>query len=469
MAALASIATALVAASGASLVYAGGSSAGTLAWLKAELGGDTTLVIANENAYARPIPTMPTEQLRRFTFGNRVFNTNWVTAPASVDGFDGLGPLFNRVSCSACHTRDGRGQPPRSDDESDHSLLIRLSVPGVDEHGGPRPVGHYGDQLNEKAILGVPAEGRTIVQYEEKYGTYPDGGRYSLAVPSYTFVALGYGPLPVDVQFSPRVAPPVFGLGLLEAVPDEELVALADENDANGDGVSGRVNHVWDRIAGRTAIGRFGWKANQPSLRQQDAGAALGDIGLTTRWFPRENVAEDQPEAAAAPSGGANGEPEIRDDFFDRLLFYTRTLAVPAARNLDSAAVRNGARLFERVGCPACHVATLQTGDFPEIPQLSRQEIHPFTDLLLHDMGPELADGRPDFEATGSEWRTPPLWGIGLTEVVNRHTRFLHDGRARSLEEAILWHGGEAESSRERFVRSNKRDREDLLAFLRNL
>jgi CxxC motif-containing protein (DUF1111 family) len=439
------------------------------AWLTAELGGSTTLAIANENAYARPLPTLPTEQLRQFTFGNRIFNTNWVVAPASVDGFDGLGPVFNRVSCSSCHTRDGRGQPPRDEQTPLESMLIRLSEPGTAEHGGPKPVPGYGDQLNEKAVPRVPAEGRTIVGYTERPGTYPDGTPYSLAVPSYAFADLAFGALPADVMYSPRVAPPVFGLGLLEAVPEATVLALADEDDADGDGISGRVNRVWDVAASRPAVGRFGWKANQPFLRQQIASAALGDVGLTTRMFPRENVAERQAEAAAAPSGGANGEPELRDDYFDKLLFYSRTLAVPAARNVDDKTVRGGARSFARLGCAACHLPTLETGDFPDVPELARQTIHPFTDLLLHDMGPELADGRPDFEASGSEWRTPPLWGIGLTEIVNRHTRFLHDGRARSLEEAVLWHGGEAEAARKNFTSANRRDRDGVLEFLRSL
>ncbi|HEY4366981.1 MAG TPA: di-heme oxidoredictase family protein [Steroidobacteraceae bacterium] len=437
-------------------------------WFGAQLGGTTTLAIANENAYARPIPTTAEADLRKFTFGNRLFNTNWVTAPASASGFDGLGPVFNRVSCSSCHIRDGRGQPPTGDDQPLESMLIRLSLPGSPEQG-PKPVPHYGDQLNEKAIRGVPAEGRTIVKYKERNGKYPDGTSYSLAVPSYSFADLGFGPFPRTMLFSARVAPPVFGLGLLDAVADSTLLALADEEDSNRNGISGRVNRVWNRASGRVSVGRFGWKANQPSLRQQIAGAALGDIGLTTSLFPDENVAAGQSAAAAAPSGSQQGEPELQDEFFEKLVFYSASLAVPAARNVHDPDVQSGALLFARIECTACHVPTLQTGDHPEIPQLSRQTIHPFTDLLLHDMGKDLADGRPDFLASGSEWRTPPLWGIGLTDAVNRHTRFLHDGRARSLEEAILWHGGEAQPARNRFMRLNKSDRDRVLQFLRSI
>jgi CxxC motif-containing protein (DUF1111 family) len=441
-------------------------------WLSARSGGESaTLAIANENAYARAIATMPPEDLRRFTFGNRVFNTNWVAAPASVESFDGLGPVFNRVSCSACHTRDGRGRPPETDGAPLESMLVRLSIPGSGEHGAPKPVPHYGDQLNEKALLGVPAEGRTVVRFSEQPGKYPDGTAYSLLVPDYDFADLAFGPLPPDTRVSPRVAPPVFGLGLLEAVPEAEIRSHEDAQDANHDGISGRVNVVWDAIDGRVALGRFGWKANQPSLRQQNAAAANGDIGITTRFFPHENIADGQAAAAAAAaaSGSQNGEPEMKDEFFARLTFYVQTLAVPAARNVDDPAVRTGAELFAQVGCTACHTPTMTTGDYPDVPELAHQTIHPYSDLLLHDMGKALADGREDFGATGEEWRTPPLWGIGLTQIVNRHTRFLHDGRARSLEEAILWHDGEAHAVRERFMQLSRTQRAALLTFLEDL
>jgi CxxC motif-containing protein (DUF1111 family) len=434
-------------------------------WLEANLGGDTTLAIANENAFARPLANLPVQDLRKFTFGNRIFNTNWVTAPASVDAFDGLGPVFNRVSCSACHTRDGRGRPPESQGEPLQSMLVRLSVPGTQPHGGIVPVPHYGDQLNERAIQGVPAEGRTVVRYTELSDQYPDGTPFTLIEPTYEFVDLAFGPLPADVRFSPRVATPVFGLGLLEAVPTAAIIARADPNDSNHDGISGRPNWVWDRELNAQVLGRFGWKANQPSLRQQNAGAALGDIGITSSLFPKENIAEGQQAAAAAPTGAVNGEPELKDDFFDSLTFYTQTLAVPAARGLESEDVQRGATLFEQLRCSGCHVATLTTGTSgPK--ELRAQRIHPFTDLLLHDMGAALADGRAEFEASGSEWRTAPLWGIGLTATVNRHTRFLHDGRARSLEEAVLWHGGEARTSRSAFMNLSKEDRAALLKFL---
>jgi CxxC motif-containing protein (DUF1111 family) len=327
------------------------------------------------------------------------------------------------------------------------------------------PVPHYGDQLNERAIRGVPAEGRTIVRFIERNSEYPDGTRFTLVAPTFEFVDLAFGAFPSDVQISARVATPVFGLGLLEAVAAEDIVALADPQDANRDGISGRPNWVWDTEGRSRTLGRFGWKANQPSLRQQNASAALGDIGITTAAFPEENIAEGQVAAAAAPTGSTNGEPEMKDEFFERLTFYTQTLAVPAARGVESEEVQRGATAFEQVQCTACHVPTLTTSDTAN-KELRAQRIHPFTDLLLHDMGAELADGRPEYEASGREWRTPPLWGIGLTSTVNRHTRFLHDGRARSIEEAILWHGGEAQSARDAFMHLSKSERSALLKFL---
>ncbi|MEO8465498.1 MAG: di-heme oxidoredictase family protein [Gammaproteobacteria bacterium] len=436
-------------------------------WLTPDLGGlNLTIRVTTEDAFAQPSGQLATADLRLFTFGNRVFNTNWAIAPASVSGFDGLGPVFNRVSCSACHTRDGRGQPPSAPGETLDTMLVRISLPGRDAHGGPVPVPHYGDQLNERAIPGVPAEGRTVVRYGERLGRYPDGTPFSLAVPRYEFVDLAFGIWPRNVRYSPRVAPPVFGLGLLETVPEQVVLEAADPDDADHDGISGRPNRVWDIELGRTVLGRFGWKANQPHLRQQNAAAALGDIGLTSTLYPEPNVAQGQDAAARAPSGGA---PELADQYLDRLTLYERVLAVPAARDLGDPAVRSGARLFEALKCVACHRPTLKTGDQATVPLLAWQTIHPFTDLLLHDMGDGLADGREDFEATDREWRTPPLWGIGLTATVNRHTRFLHDGRARSIEEAILWHDGEAAGSRDSFMHLSAGDRASLLKFLQSL
>jgi CxxC motif-containing protein (DUF1111 family) len=380
-----------------------------------------------------------------------------------VKSFDGLGPLFNRVSCSGCHTRDGRGRPPEDGEGPLNSMLLRLGVPGK---GAAKPHPVLGDQLNERAIAGQPAEGRARIVYEEAEGAFADGELFSLRKPAYTIVDPGFGALDEDLLISPRVAPAVIGLGLLEAVPGQTLLALSDPHDSDRDGISGRVNRVRDETTGGMVIGRFGWKANQPSLRQQNAGAAVGDIGITTSMHPLQNCTDAQTACAGAPAGGM---PEMSDEFLDKLTLYTGLLAVPAQRNPNDPMVQRGAALFRSMGCASCHMPTLVTGPHPEMPELSHQTIHPFTDLLLHDMGDGLADGRPDFEASVREWRTPPLWGLGLVETVNGHELLLHDGRARGPAEAILWHGGEAEAAREAFRSAPADDRKALIAFLRSL
>jgi CxxC motif-containing protein (DUF1111 family) len=407
------------------------------------------------------------EHQRPFFFGNRLFNTNWVIAPASVKSFDGLGPFFNRVSCSGCHTKDGRGRPPLSPDEKMDSMLIRLSVPDAASPNGASPHPVYGDQLSEDAILGVAHEGKTKVTTSSIAGTYGDGEPYELLQPHYEIADLGYGDLGKDIMLSPRVAPQMIGLGLLEAVPAEALLANADPDDKNGDGISGRANQVMDPLTNTPQIGRFGWKANQPNLDAQNGGAANGDIGITNPLHKIENCAAAQTACLAAPIGG--NEIDMSDKFFEKLNLYTRLLAVPAQRNPTDAAVMTGQQLFSEFGCASCHLPTLKTGAKAALPELENQIFHPFTDLLLHDMGKDLADNRPDNLASGSEWRTPPLWGIGLFQTVNGHNRLLHDGRARGPAEAILWHGGEAEAAKEAFRNAPKTDRDALVAFLNSL
>jgi len=428
-------------------------------------GGDTTVFNTSRDAFAKPAKNLPTTDLRAFTFGNKMFNTKWWTAPASVTSLDGLGPTFNRKSCAACHFKDGRGRPPLDINEPMKSMLVRLSIPGMAENGAPMPHAAYGGQLNDNGINGVPAEGVAKITYEDIEGRYPDGTPYSLRKPIYEFKELAYGELGSDIMFSPRVAPSVYGLGLLEAVPMVTILSNADPHDKDGDGISGRPNYVWDVVNNKKSIGRFGWKANVATLQEQDAGAALGDIGITTSLFPDENCTKAQAECGTAINGG---QPEMSDMQLEKLTFYVSTLAVPARRKVDDPVVQAGARLFERAQCASCHTPQMRTGEH-DIAALSRQNIQPFSDMLLHDMGDGLADNRPDFEATGTEWRTPPLWGIGLVKTVNKHTNFLHDGRARNLEEAILWHGGEAAGSKETFKAMSKDERAALITFLRSL
>lgn len=430
------------------------------------LGGETTVALKTSRAFSAPAAGLSTEERRRFEVGDSFFTQNWVTAPASTEARDGLGPTFNAQSCSSCHTHDGRAKPPDGPDDPERGLLFRLSVPGTDAAtGGPMPHPIYGGQLQDRAVIGVPPEGRAAAVWREIRGEYADGEPYSLIKPEYALSELAFGAIGADTMISPRIAPAMIGMGLLEAVPEEDTLALADPDDADGDGISGRANMVWDIRRGALALGRFGWKAGVPTVEQQAAAAFHGDIGITSPMFPRENCPPAQTACQAARSGG---EPELPQDRLDKITFYNRTLAVPAMRDTDDPQVRLGAEMFLRAGCQACHTPIRATGDIG-IPALSGQTILPYTDLLLHDMGEGLADGRPEFLADGREWRTPPLWGIGLVDAVNRHTRFLHDGRARSLAEAILWHGGEGSAARDMFIGFSREEREALLRFLEAL
>jgi len=429
-------------------------------------GGDTTVFDEGRNAFSLAARNLKGERRDRFFVGNSMFNRGWVTAPSSTTGHDGLGPTFNANSCSSCHFKDGRGAPPASPDEEFLGLLVRLSIPGQDAHGGPLGDPNYGGQFNHRSILGVPAEGKSQVTYTEVPGTFVDGEAYSLRQPAYEFTDLAFGPLAAGLMTSARCAPFMIGLGLLEAVSEETIVSLADETDGDGDGVSGRPNYVWDPKTSSVRLGRFGWKANQPGLEQQNSGAFLGDIGITSPLFPAENCPPSQDACVSALNGGT---PEIDQDKIDDVTYYSRLLAVPARRNFQDPEVLHGKELFFAAACSSCHVPKLVTGALDSFPEVSGQTIRPFTDLLLHDMGEALADGRPDFLATGREWRTPPLWGIGLVAIVNEHTNFLHDGRARNLTEAILWHGGEAETSRESFRSMSRDERAALLRFLESL
>jgi CxxC motif-containing protein (DUF1111 family) len=434
--------------------------------LEDELGGDLTRHDDSRNALSFPAPDLSAADRRRFEVGDSFFTKNWITAPSSTEARDGLGPTFNAQACSSCHVLDGRGAPPDPEAiDARLGLLLRLSVPGETATGAPAEHPVYGGQLEDRAILDVPAEGRVDVTVETIRGTYADGTPYELTKPTYTVADPAFGPFGDDTMISPRLAPQVIGMGLLEAVPDDVLLDAADPDDTDGDGVSGRPNRVWDARSGEQIIGRFGWKANVATVEQQVAGAFHGDIGITSALHPDEDCPDAQTACAASATGGS---PELTDDRLAAVTFYGRTLAVPAMRDVGDDSVAAGADVFADLGCTACHSPTLTTGD-SDIAALSDQTIHPYTDLLLHDMGSGLADGRPDFEATGSEWRTPPLWGLGIVDDVNGQRFLLHDGRATTFEEAILWHGGEGARAAEAFRSATAEDRAKLLAFLEAL
>lgn len=422
-------------------------------------GGGQTVFDQGAGAFGHPFPGLSTSEARLHAIGDAQFEAIFVSAPAPVNS--GLGPIFNNVACSHCHINDGRGRPPEGS-EALSSMLFRVSVGGTDAHGGPAPVPGFGGQLQPRGIFGVQPEGQVAITYAESPVVLADGTTVMLRTPDYQ-VTSPYIALPADLHLSPRVAPPVFGLGLLEAIPESSLQAQADPGDADGDGISGVLNQVWDREHQRYTAGRFGWKADQPGVVQQSAAAYVDDMGITNPLFPQES-STGQPQY-----DGRNDDPEVSDSLLQMVGFYIRTLAVPARRHADDPEVKRGQALFTEAGCARCHVPMQRTSVDVSFAPVSNQVIFPYTDLLLHDMGPGLADGFSSYAAGGQEWRTPPLWGIGLTNVVNGHQFFLHDGRARSLLEAVLWHGGEAQASNDAVRNMMASERQALLAFLNSL
>lgn len=423
---------------------------------------------ATREAYAQPLPVLPEADRLTFFKGRNLVRQSWVIPPSENPNIAGLGPLYNRISCIACHPGNGRGFAPNTANEPMRSMLVRLSLPGSNAQSGPLPHPAYGDQLNEHGAPGVAGEGRAQVTYTEKFVLLSAGEKVALRTPTLSFVDLAYGELPANIMTSARIAPGLYGLGLLEAVPDAVIVAQTLIQKPTG--IKGRVNQVWDIAQGKTVVGRFGWKANMPNLRQQIAGAFVGDMGITSQLFPTENCTPVQTACAKSTSVGS---PELSAEQLNQTEFYHLALAAPLSRQAADANTRavlkHGADLFVKAQCSACHVQELKTGEFPRLPILSNRTIHPYTDMLLHDMGESLADHRPDYLATGQEWRTPPLWGIGLAKKVEPNAGFMHDGRARNIIEAILWHGGEAAKSASIVKTMPSNDRAALLSFIDSL
>lgn len=423
-------------------------------------GGDATVFDVSAGSFSNIISGMSSWNVHIHNLGDKVFEQPFVAAPAPFYG--GLGPIYNNNSCTNCHHNDGIGLPTVG--TSGSALLLRISVPGTDAHGGPAPAPGFGGQLQNMALLGVQPEATVNITYKEIPFTYPDGATASLRSPTYTLTN-PYMPLPAGYMLSPRFAPPIFGLGLLENVSEATILSFADPTDANGDGVRGHANYVYDPYTQKTELGRFGLKANVPTLLVQVATAFQQDMGLTSYVQPQKSV-YGQEQMSAVTDGT---KPEIADSILNAVTFYVRSLAVPARRNVTDPQVVHGEQLFAQINCTSCHVPTMYTDVNVALPYLSHQRIHPYTDMLLHDMGAGLADNRPDYQATGNEWRTPPLWGIGLLTKTNGTPYYLHDGRARTLEEAILWHGGEANNAKVAFTKLSKSDRDAVIAFLQSL
>ena len=441
-------------------------------------GAATVRVLRNRDAFSQPSGNISFEDELDFKVGNGLFRKLWVSSPSSTLASDGLGPLYNARSCQRCHLKDGRGHPPEAGDDNAISMFLRISVPGgdpvaeIEDYIATQGDPNYGTQLQDFAVPGVAAEYRLDVSYREEEVALSEGEVARLRHPTYRAADLGYGPLHPEAMLSPRVAPQMIGLGLLEAIPAADILAGADPDDSDGDGISGRANVVWSVEFDQPMLGRFGLKAGAPTVKHQSAGAFAGDIGISSPLFPAGagECTEAQDACQAAPHGdGDDRITEIGAEGLDLVTFYSRNLGVPARRDVEDPQVLHGKAVFYATGCTSCHRPSFVTHRLEDQSEQSFQLIWPYTDMLLHDMGEGLADNRPEARATGQEWRTPPLWGIGLTEQVSGHSYFLHDGRARSLLEAILWHGGEAEAQREAVISMPKVDRAALIRFLESL
>ncbi|MGB8624381.1 MAG: di-heme oxidoredictase family protein [Paracoccaceae bacterium] len=447
---------------------------------KNSAGAATVRARPTADAFSQPSANMSFERELDFKVGDGFFRRVWISAPSSTQASDGLGPLFNARACQRCHLKDGRGHPPQKG-EAAQSMFLRISVPAdpdaemaqIAGYIATAPEPRYGGQLQNFALPGIPAEGKMGITYTDQPVTLADNTVVTLRKPHYAVENPGYGPLAEDAMLSPRVAPQMIGMGMLEAIPADDILAGADPDDVDGDGISGRPNLVWSRAYGRPMLGRFGHKAGVPTIRDQVASAFHGDIGLSSPLYPTASgdCTPEQTACLDAPDGntGSQDGMEVSDATLDLVSFYSRNLAVPARRDVEDPQVLRGKQLFYDSGCTSCHRPKFVTARLENRPEQSFQLIWPYTDMLLHDMGPGLADDRPEARATGRKWRTAPLWGVGLTERVSGHTLYLHDGRARSLLEAILWHGGEAETTKQRVMAMPEPDRNALIRFLGSL
>ena len=443
-------------------------------------GALTHRKVANADAFSHASANMSFERELDFQLGNAFFTKLWVSSPSSTQSSDGLGPLFNARACQRCHIKDGRGHPPDVNDINSVSMLVRLSIPAQNKadlnllksgrvNSLPDPV--YGHQLQDVSIMGLYSEGQIAISYTESKVELADAQTASLRKPKLVISSLMYGELHQQIMMSARVAPQMIGLGLLEAIDEKDILAQQDILDSDGDGISGKANHVWSEEHQVVTLGRFGLKAAKATLNDQNQSAFNGDIGLSTALFPNPygDCTPSQKECLKMPTGVDNGNAEVSKEMLEKVLHYTRNLAVPARRNVSNKNVLAGKKLFYQSACIACHTPKYITPRVTAQPEQSRQLIWPYSDMLLHDMGDGLADNRPEALANGREWRTSPLWGIGLTPLVNGHSQYLHDGRARNILEAILWHGGEAEKSKQAVIEMSKFERVQLVTFIKSL
>lgn len=408
-------------------------------------GGDLTSDFPGRFALQLPSPNIAsTERFNIHLSGFSVFH-QMLTAE------EGLGPEFNHVSCGGCHVENGRGAVHIPGSHGIGSpMIVKVAFPGLELDGSPKDLPGVGGQIRDRTIAGT-TQYDVKVRWIKRSGRYPDGTSYQLRRPDLNFKIPGLSKR--KLAYSLRMSPALIGLGLLENVPVETIIGLSDPYDANGDGISGKPQYVKDPRTKEIVLGRFGYKASNPTVEAQSAGAAFNDMGFTSSIF-----------------NNTESSPEMTDDELFRMVLYLKVGGVPAAKRQTEPKVVEGKKLFKVAGCDSCHTMTLRTGPVIEDPELANQEFHPFTDLLLHDMGRELGDKRAEFSALGRDWRTTPLWGLGFSEDLSTvKARFLHDGRARTVEEAILWHGGEGAASRDKFKNFSGAERDALVTFLRSL
>lgn len=423
--------------------------------------GRQTVFDDGSGAYGHMISGLSLREQEFHGLGDRFFGTPFLTVGNKHYPAGGLGPYYNQLSCGGCHVNDGRGTPPLSGQPLT-SMFFKLALPGTDPLGFPRKVPGFGIQLQDKSISGYQPEGGISISYNDITFSFPDGEIAHLRQPNYS-ITNPYTALPSGTLLSPRVARPNYGIGIIERIAESSIIKNADPFDTNKDGISGEVNYVYDfvnQLPG--AIGKIGWKASVANIKGQVVKALNEDIGIRTSWIPQENSYEQDFNTRMT---GA----EFPDSLVDALTFYIQTLSVPASRNPNDPQVKKGKNVFLNIGCAGCHVPSHTTMDDPSLKPLSGLRIFPWSDFLLHNMGPLLADGIEEFNASGSEWRTPPLWGIGLTQKISGHTNFLHDGRARNFQEAILWHGGEAQGAKDRYINLDVSERKALIRFLESL
>ncbi len=388
--------------------------------MKSQLGLLLLCSLGAQNMSAQVNPLSISEEGLDYLAGQAIFEKNWVSSPSSTRASDGLGPLYNARSCAQCHVDAGKGTV-------EDSLVVRINDPD------------YGQQLQPRAVPGLPAETQIVVDYRESLASFTDGTQVQLRQPSYQFPALES-----ELPFSARVAPSLAGIGIIANIPYFDILTSADPNDRDNDGISGRPG-----------AGRFGWKGELDSLSEQVGQALSLDIGISSTLFPDPyaDCTSTQQDCLRMAHGASeeDDDMELGIEAFYALVNFVRQIPAP----ISSAVTLPGEAIFNRIGCAACHAGSFNNGS-----------VNPYSDLLMHDMGEALADNMGN--AQSAEWRTAPLWGLS-SQAQNPEQHYLHDGRARSLLEAIVWHGGEAEQAKQAFMALPAAQRDDIIGFLQSL